>query len=132
MIALDTNVLVRYVTNDDPRQAAQAVRLLSRPDDVFVPKTVLLELERVLRAVYNVPRSDVTRVFKHILGLPNVVVEATEEVAEALRAFDHGFDFADALHLAASQRADTFHTFDKALARKAGSDHEPAVVLERG
>lgn len=132
MIALDTNVLVRYATNDDPRQAAQAVRLLSRPDDVFVPKTVLLELEWVLRAVYNVPRSDVSRVFKHILGLPNVVVEATEEVAEALRAFDHGFDFADALHLTASLHADAFHTFDKALARTAGADHEPAVVLERG
>lgn len=132
MIALDTNVLVRYVTNDDPRQAARAVRLLSRSDEVFLPKTVLLELEWVLRAVYDVPRAGVARAFKHILGLPNVVVEATEDVARALHAFDRGFDFADALHLTASQRADAFHTFDKALARKAGSDHAPAIVLERG
>lgn len=132
MIALDTNVLVRYVTNDDPRQAAQAVRLLSRPDDVFLPKTVLLELEWVLRAVYDVPRAGVLRVFEHILGLPNVVVEATEDVARALHAFGRGLDFADALHLTASRRADAFHTFDKALARKAGSDHVPPIVLERG
>lgn len=132
MIALDTNVLVRYVTNDDPRQAAQAVGLLSRSDDVFLPKTVLLELEWVLRAVYDVPRAGVSRVFEHILGLPNVVVEATEEVARALHAFGRGLDFADALHLTASRRADAFHTFDRALARKAGSDHEPPIVLERG
>lgn len=132
MIALDTNVLVRYVTNDDPRQAAQAVRLLSRSDDVFLPKTVLLELEWVLRAVYDVPRAGVLRVFEHILGLPNVVVEATEDVARALHAFGRGLDFADALHLTASRRADAFHTFDRALARKAGSDHAPPIVLERG
>lgn len=132
MIALDTNVLVRYVTNDDPRQAAQAVRLLSRSDDVFLPKTVLLELEWVLRAVYDVPRAGVLRVFEHILGLPNVVVEATEDVARALHAFGQGLDFADALHLTASRRADAFHTLDKSLARKAGSDHVPPIVLERG
>ena len=132
MIALDTNVLVRYVTNDDPRQAAQAVRLLSRSDDVFLPKTVLLELEWVLRAVYDVPRAGVLRAFKHILGLPNVVVEATEDVSRALHAFDRGLDFADALHLTASRRADAYHTFDKALVRKAGSDHAPPIVIERG
>lgn len=45
MIASDTNILVRYITNDDPVQAAQAIELMARADDIFVAKTVLLELE---------------------------------------------------------------------------------------
>ena len=90
MIAVDTNVLVRYVTNDDPVQASVAYELLKRNPEVFVAKTVVLEMEWVLRAVYELPRDAVRKALLHVLGLPNVVVEAPEQVAEALDLYGKG------------------------------------------
>lgn len=121
MIAVDTNVLVRYVTNDDPRQAARAVKLLARDEEIFVAKTVLLELEWVLRAVYELPGKSIHNAVLHILGLPNVHVEDPEQVALALFNYERGLDFADALHLAAKSDVKAFYTFDGKFARRARS-----------
>lgn len=118
MIALDTNIWVRYVTNDDPFQARRAMGVLSEADEVFLPKTVLLELEWVLRAAYRLPRHAIIKAMLHILGLPMVRVEKPEQVAQALDWFRNGIDFADALHLASCDTADTFVTLDEALIRK--------------
>lgn len=118
MIALDTNVWVRYVTNDDPAQAQQALKLLESADDVFVPRTVLLELEWVLRAVYGLSPAAVRRALLQILGLPIVRTEAAGQVAMALEHHANGMDFADALHLSASQAAEGFYTFDEDFVRK--------------
>jgi predicted nucleic-acid-binding protein len=118
MIALDTNVWVRYVTNDDPVQARRTVDILAAADEVFLPKTVLLELEWVLRAVYELPRQAILRAILQILGLPMVRTEQSERVAQALDWFRGGIDFADALHIAGSGAADAFVTFDDVLMRK--------------
>jgi predicted nucleic-acid-binding protein len=53
MIALDTNVWVRYVTNDEPDQARRALAILAEAEEIFVAKTTLLELEWILRAAYE-------------------------------------------------------------------------------
>lgn len=119
MIAVDTNVWVRYVTNDDPEQAQRALKLLESADDVFVPKTVLLELEWVLRAVYELSPSSIHRALLHILGLPVVHAEAAGQVARALDYYTQGIDFADALHLAGSEPVEAFYTFDAQFVRKA-------------
>ena len=121
MIAADTNVWVRYVTNDDPLQADRAVELIGRGEDVFVAKTVMLELEWVLRAVYELPADSIRRAMLHILGLPMVVVEQPEQIALALDYYGHGLDFADALHLVASPEASRFHTFDRKFVKAAVS-----------
>lgn len=118
MIAVDTNVWVRYVTNDDPVQARRAVKLLSAADAVFVPKTVLLELEWVLRAAYRLPRPAIMKAMLHILGLPAVSVEQSTQVAQALDWYRNGLDFADALHIAGSGTVESFHSFDIDLVRK--------------
>lgn len=118
MIAVDTNILVRYVTNDDPRQAKLAMDLLGNNAKVFVAKTVLLEMSWVLRAVYDLPHASVERSLLQVLGLPTVVVEDPGEVAQALRYYSEGMDFADALHLASGCDAEIFLTFDSAFVKR--------------
>jgi predicted nucleic-acid-binding protein len=118
VIAVDTNVWVRYVTNDDPAQARRAVKLLSAADSVYVPKTVLLELEWVLRSAYELPRAAILKAMLQILGLPVVSVEQSGQIAQALDWYRDGFDFADALHVAGCGTVESFHSFDTDLVRK--------------
>jgi predicted nucleic-acid-binding protein len=118
MVTLDTNVWVRYLTNDDELQAGRAMKLLEQADSVFLPKTVLLELEWVLRAAYGVKPTDIHRSLQHILGLPMVIAESVGQVAVALDFFAEGFDFADALHLASSDTTEALYTFDERFIRK--------------
>ena len=68
MIAVNTNVLVRYVINDDPDQAQRAVKRLAGPQAVFIPHSVLLEMEWVLRAVYELDRAAILTAFRQVLG----------------------------------------------------------------
>ena len=111
MRAVDTNVLVRYYLRDDPAQARLAEKALSA-GDVFVPKTVLLELERVLRSVAEQPAGKVLDCLTHLTALPGVTVEDHDQVEAALRHCRDGVDFADALHHAASHACTELLTFD--------------------
>lgn len=119
MIAIDTNILVRIITNDGPKQAKKAVELLSKADEVFVSKTVLLETEWVLKYLYEHEHQAIIKAFCAFLGIPNVAVECPSQVARAMIWFEKGLDFADALHLAACEKADTFLSFDKKFCNKA-------------
>ncbi len=118
MIAVDTNLLVRVLTGDDPAQARRAVKILES-DQILIPKTVILETEWVLRYAYEIETSRIIEGLKKLLGLPNVSVEDPDTVTQAISWFEDGLDFADALHLASSKRADKFVTFDRAFAKKA-------------
>jgi len=122
VIAVDTNVLVRYVTNDDPAQAARAVKLLAGPETVFLPHTVLLEMEWVLRAVYDLDRAPILTAFRQVLGLASTRVDQPRLVAHALERYERGFDFADALHLALTDCAAPFFTFDRRFVRIAAGE----------
>jgi predicted nucleic-acid-binding protein len=118
MIAVDTNILVRLLTNDDPIQARRAVKIL-KSDNIFIPKTVLLETEWVLRHAYEIERSKIIIGFKKLLGLPNVNVEDPAIIYQAISWYENKFDFADALHLASSRRCESFATFDSSFIKKA-------------
>lgn len=118
MIAVDTNLLVRILTNDDPNQARRAVKILES-DDIFIPKTVLLETEWVLRHAYEIKRSKIIIGFQKLIGLPNVRVEDPDSIYQAISWYENKLDFADALHLASSRRCASFATFDSALIKKA-------------
>jgi predicted nucleic-acid-binding protein len=130
VIAVDTNVLVRVVTNDDPVQSPRAARLFVE-EDVFVSRTVLLEVAWVLRGAYDLPPATIHDAFERLMSVPSVTVEDAPSVARALAWFAGGMDFADALHLASSAASVTaLHTFDKALARRARKlGTTPAVEL---
>ena len=118
MIAVDTNLLVRIFTNDDPIQARRAVKIL-KSDEIFIPKTVLLETEWVLRHAYGIGRSHILIGFQKLLGLPNVNVEDPDGIYQAISWYENKFDFADALHLASSRRCISFATFDNSFTKKA-------------
>lgn len=125
MIALDTNILARfYVEDPDDTEAARqrplarAIIFDGRP--LFVPLTVILELEWVLRAFYDFKVAEIVRVMDHLLGLPNLFVEDASRVATAVRLREQQLDFADALHLAGSLHCERFLTFDdRKFARRA-------------
>ena len=125
MIALDTNILARFYVDDpaDPEAARQrpiARRLLTESPQVFIPLTVILELEWVLRDFYGFAADDFVRVVKHMLGLPNVSVEEWPRIADALAWHTERMDFADALHLLASNHCTEFTFFDdRRFARRA-------------
>jgi predicted nucleic-acid-binding protein len=118
MIAVDTNVLVRVLTNDDPAQAKRAMQIL-RSSEVWVSRTVLLETEWVLRHAYGLDAAAIGRAFTTIAGVSTVELEARAAVLQALVWHGAGMDFADALHLASSDGASAFATFDRALAKAA-------------
>lgn len=118
MIAVDTNLLVRVLTYDNPPQTRRAVTILES-DEILIQKTVILETEWVLRYAYEIETSRIAEGFRKLLGLPNISVEDADIVTQAISWFEDGLDSADALHLASSKRAEKFVTFDKAFARKA-------------
>lgn len=118
MLAVDTNLVVRLVTNDDKAQATRAKAVFAA-NDIFVPKTVLLETEWVLRFTYELDRSSILLGLRGVLGMANVTGEDGANVAKALDWYDAGLDLADALHLAASGEARRFATFDTKLVKRA-------------
>src|SRR6267378_8603383 len=102
MTALDTNVLVRVITNDDKPQAGRAARFLREQESVFIAKTVLLELEWVLRSAYKIEPNAIISALRSILTVINVEIEDEAAVSQALEWYEQGMDFADALHVASA------------------------------
>jgi predicted nucleic-acid-binding protein len=125
MIGVDTNVLVRYLTNDDAEQARKAVSVLAGADRILVTHTVLLELAWVLRAVYELSPETIHRSLLQVLGLPNVRVEKAEQIVQALAWYETGMDFADALNLALAAGAERFGTFDQRFVKTATAQGLP-------
>jgi predicted nucleic-acid-binding protein len=118
MLAIDTNLIVRYLTRDHVKQSARA-RALIDGESVFVAITVVLEVEWVLRSAYAYRAADVARALRVFAGLPAVTVEDGAMVAAALDLAENGMDFADALHLTRTGHCEGFLTFDRKLVKAA-------------
>lgn len=118
MLAVDTNILVRLITQDDKKQAAFLEKFLANKH-LYVPKTVLLELEWVLRYTYGFARGELIEIYTRLLDSQDVTVENSNTVEMAFDYYKHGLDFADALHLASSEETKSFITLDKRFIHKA-------------
>ncbi len=118
MLAIDTNLVVRYVTGDHPGQSAKAKALIDG-HDVFVSTTVLLESEWVLRSAYGFSAVEVVRALTGFAGLARVQIEDPALAATAFGWAAQGMDFADALHLAKADGCEAFMSFDRRLKRRA-------------
>jgi len=118
MIAIDTNVLVRLLTADDEEQFRKAKELFATKD-IFIPETVILESEWVLRYAYKFEPAAVCTALSATLGLPNVKIQRPAVISQAIDLARQGLDFADALHLASSQDCGQFATFDTAFIKRA-------------
>jgi predicted nucleic acid-binding protein len=120
MLAIDTNVVIRYLTGDHPQQSARAKALIEG-SDVFVATSVLLETEWVLRSVYGFSTSSMAEALVAFCGLPRVTLEDASLAARALGWLTKGLDFADALHLACADGCDALVSFDKNFAKAANA-----------
>lgn len=118
MLAVDTNVIIRLLAGDEPQQATIA-RYVVESNRVFVPKTVLLECEWVLRSTYELARAEIVGRLRAFVGLPTVEMEDAYEVSEALDLYEAGLDFADALHLQSSIDCEAMVTFDRNFVKRA-------------
>lgn len=123
MIALDTNVLVRFLVQDDPDQARIATALfdqLTDADPGFVSREVLIELVWVLERAYGYTRSDIAAALEGLLSAIELVIEADDNVGQAVERYRlEGFGFADLIIAAAARRAGSRElvTFDRKAAR---------------
>jgi len=119
MIGIDTNLLVRFLTNDDPKQARYAKKLIEN-NVVYIAKSVLLETEWILRYTYDLSIEVTHKALESLLGLPHITVEDPACIIKSMQWYNDGFDFADAMHLASSnQVTDKFATLDKAFIKQA-------------
>jgi predicted nucleic-acid-binding protein len=126
MTAVDTNIVVRLVTGDDPKQT-HAARSLLTAGPIWIAKTVWLETFWVLRSVHGYDDTAIHDAFTELLGLDNVQAEDEASVAAALALIAYGLDFADALHLSSRPAGAAFVSFDKALVRCANRAGAPKV-----
>jgi predicted nucleic-acid-binding protein len=124
VIGLDTNVIVRYVAQDDPRQSAAATRLmektLSTEEPGFVSLVTMCEVAWVLAECYGADRSRIRAVLQGLLETRQLVVESAELAWRALRSREgSAADFSDALigEVAIAAGASKVLTFDKAAAK---------------
>jgi len=126
VIALDTNVLVRFLVQDDVDQARLAgtvIDQLSEAEPGFVSREVLVELVWVLERAYGLDRSDIAAALDGLLFATELVLEEADDVGPALELYRiDGFGFADLLIAAASRRAGARElvTFDRKAARLPG------------
>lgn len=136
MIGLDTNVLARYYIQDDSdaeaaHQHEAARRLIESGEPLMVGKSVLLELEWVMRGYYGFAMAEVASAMQHLLSLPHLSVEDRPAVEQALSHAAAGLDFADALHLASYRGCTAMASFDdRKFARRAKRlNLAPKVVI---
>ena len=127
MIALDTNVLVRFLVEDDAEQSLQARTMIERAiagnRPLFVSEVVVCEVVWVLGTSYEVGREEIAGVVKQLLRARHLTLSNGERLARALSAFDSGRgDFADYLIRETAREAgcESVATFDRALLREPG------------
>lgn len=121
MIAIDTNVVVRLILEDNPAQI-DAIRRLMERDPLFVSLTVLVETGWVLESRYKFIRAVVADALDDLISLERIAVPRYAAVRWAIGRYREGADLADVIHLVAASKSDGFATLDQRLARQAGSN----------
>jgi len=115
MIGLDTNIIVRYLTHDDPAQTPRAVKLidsLSPESPGFLSLVVVAELAWVLEVSYRFRKKEIEEALRILLQSKELVIERAEIVFQALRKFSHSrADFSDCLIERTGHAAECQHTF---------------------
>lgn len=126
MKAVDTNILVRLVIEDDDEQVLRAVAFCAQ--GVLVPLSVAMETEWVLRSRAKLGRKDITRYMLAFIESTNFHFDHEQGLRWAIDRYSKGADFADMIHLIDAQDADGFATFDEDIAKDAGSTSPLPVI----
>ncbi|HOW49188.1 MAG TPA: type II toxin-antitoxin system VapC family toxin, partial [Rubrivivax sp.] len=131
MAALDTNVVVRLIVGDDPKQARAAEKLVAAQRCTVAP-SVLMECEWVLRGSYGLGAEVIAACFRDLLALQNIDALDPLLTQQVLQAYEAGLDFADALHASQRREGERFATFDRRLVRDAPKAGMGDVALVQG
>jgi predicted nucleic-acid-binding protein len=119
VVSIDTNVLVRFLVEDKgATEQCQSARELFTRCVVFIPESVFLETEWVLRAVYGVKRDEIYAAFNKMLRLEQIQLPDKSVLRQVLAQYESGFDFADALHLIRGEGFE-MKTFDSNFVKRA-------------
>lgn len=122
MIGIDTNILIRYLVQDDEQQASAATKILERVSDinpVFINNIVMCEMVWVLSRAYKYKKSLISRIIEQILSTSGIEFENAEGVRKALRYYiSENADFSDYLiaEINKENGAETTYTFDRKAA----------------
>jgi predicted nucleic-acid-binding protein len=128
--AVDTNVLARWVLNDDPVQSPIASDVMK--GSVWISWTVLLELGWVLEKPVGLPRQAVAAILLKVLDLDTAEVVRRPQLRWAIERYKSGADWADMMHLVTiGDDADSFATFERKLERRAG-ERSPVPIETLG
>ena len=129
MIAIDTNILVRLLVGDNQKQAKKAADVLNN-NRGFISKSVLIETEWVLRYTYKIDQPTIISIFNKLFAFPKLTFEDPSIILQAISWNQQGLDFADALHLASSDKntISSFITFDQKLTKRANKINTPIKV----
>jgi predicted nucleic-acid-binding protein len=111
VIAVDTNVLVRLLVADNIAQFRVSQKLFE-VEQIYVPDSVVLETEWVLRAAYELSSTQICGALRGLFGLPNVHLRNDRQISQIIVWYESGLDFADAFHLALSAEQSSLKTFD--------------------
>lgn len=117
MNAFDTNIVVRILVDDDPKQSARARDAAAAGG--FVSKTVVLETFWVLESIYGLKHDLILSALLELAALPGVEIEDVVGLGQAVRLTQAGLDFEDAYHFAGARRSTAFLTYDRSLVRRA-------------
>ena len=126
MIAVDTNIVLRLVLDDDEAQV-QAARALMARAPIFVSLGVLLETGWVLQSRYRMHRLEVADALALVVSLDRIVVARRTLALWAIDRYRDGADLADMVHLASAAKVGAFATFDRRIVKDAGPD-APVVI----
>jgi len=127
MIALDTNILARYLLADDADQAERATQLIDA-NQCFIPVTVGLELAWVLSS-QKIGKADILFAFSTLLTIEHITMQFADAWQQAIQWAAAGMDLADALHLALATPCDAFYSFDQKFINCAGRNGVTPVCL---
>jgi predicted nucleic-acid-binding protein len=127
VIALDTNILIRTIVRDDPQHVDLAVDMMAN-NVCYVTRSVVQEVVWVLTRIYRQSASQVAAVIDLLLDIQQIEVEDEFQIMQAVIWYRQGMDFADALHLATSLKANSLATFDKGFIKAASAIQTPIPV----
>jgi predicted nucleic-acid-binding protein len=129
-LGVDTNVLLRVIVEDDPRQQKKAKALLDGADQIAVGDTCLCELAWVLSRAYRQPPASIAMVIRRIVAIENVIIDRSA-VDAGLKMLDAGGDFADGIIAFHGRQlgGDTFVSFDKKAVELVKTQGHPARLL---
>ena len=115
MNAIDTNILIRYLTQDDVKQGEAAKELIENDEPVFLTHIVFIEAVWVLTTSYGLDRRTIAKVLHEVTSSGFFILEKSQIMSKALQDYQNGFDFADMLigYCGEGNGCNTTYTFDK-------------------